>query len=182
MNPEKYFLAIIPPPPVSDYVNKYRRQYNNKDNINSIPPHITIYPPFYSLVSESNLIDRLRNIQTQTSPFRISFTSVDFFNNGNNVAFFNPDSDSTLFLKKLYQNTRQLFSGQITDVWPGYPNKPEQFIPHCTIAEKIPDIEFPSIRKDLESLSVNQSFNVKSIFLLRKQVKTWLTVSEINFN
>lgn len=181
MNSEKYLLAIIPPQPISDFVDNYRHQYD-VNNLHSIPPHITVYPSFYSSESEPKLIDKLNNIFNKNAPFRISFKSVDFFTGKNNVAFFKSDPESTLKIRNLLISTQLHLSDIITDVKLDYPTNSEQFTPHCTIAEDIPNCEFLNVRRDLESLSVNQSFDVNSIFLLRKQQKKWLSISEINFS
>lgn len=181
MSSEKYFIAIIPPQAIVDYIDNYRRQYN-KDCLTSVPPHITVYPPFYLSNPESELIDKLNKIQVQISPFRVSFTSFDFFSCGNNVAYLKPDSESTIQLRNLYKITRSLISGEIIDVWPNYPINLDQYSPHCTIAEQISDNEFSKVRHDLEPLSVNQGFDVNSIFLLNKHQGKWSTVLELNFN
>ncbi len=179
MNSEKYLLAIIPPQSVSDFVDSYRRRYD-ENSLNFIVPHITVYPPFYSSESEPELINKLNNTFNKNIPFRISLDSVDFFTGKNNVAFFKPDLESTDKIKNLLIKTKSDLSDIITNAYPDYPANSEQFIPHCTIAEKIPNAKLPNIRRDLESLSVNQSFNVNSIFLLRKQQEKWLPISEIN--
>lgn len=181
MSSEKYFIAIIPPQAIVDYIDNYRRQYN-KDSPTSVPPHITVYPPFYLSKPESDLIDKLNKIQVQIPPFRVSFTSFDFFSCGNNVAFLKPDSESTIQLRNLYKVTRSLISGQIIDVWPNYPINLDQYNPHCTIAEQIPDDEFLKVRQNLEPLSINQSFDVNSIFLLSKHQGKCSTILELNFN
>jgi 2'-5' RNA ligase len=181
MNSEKYLLAIIPPKPVADYVDNFRQQYD-VNNLFSISPHITVYPPFYSSESEPSLINKLNNIYNKSIPFRISLDSVGFFIGKNNVAFFKPDSKSGHQIRNLFKAVQLCLADVITDAWPNYPVNPEQFVPHCTIAEKIPQNEFPDIRHNLESLLVNQDFVVDSVFLLRKKPENWFPISEIGFN
>ena len=161
MNPEKYLLAVIPPQKSIDYIDIFSRQYDPK--FESISPHITIYPPFYSKNSESFLIQKLNNNLNSIIPFRVSLNSIDFFTNDNNVAFLKPDLDSTIKLRNLYKNTQLSLSDQVINIWPNYPTNPEQFIPHCTIIRDIPNNELSNIRQKLESLSIYQSFNINLI-------------------
>lgn len=180
MSSEKFLLAVIPSADVVSYVDTFRRQYA-KNTSYIIAPHITVCPPFYCNDSKSHLIHKLKETFTKTAPFRVSFTSVGFFIGGNNVAFFKPDSDSATKLRNLLRTSQLYLSELITNVWPDYPTDPECFTPHCTIAEHVPDIEFLKVRQDLESLSVSQSFDVNSLFLLKKQQENWLSISEISF-
>ncbi len=176
----KYLLVIIPPQPVTDFINHYRQQYDQK-SFTSIVPHITILPPFYIRVSESELITKLKKVFNNTLSFEISLTTVDYFEGNNKVAFFKPDSPSSEKIKALFKVIQTNISNITTNIWPYYPTNPEKFTPHLTIAEHLPDPDFEQIKQDLQSLSINQEFIVNSIFLLKKINDHWPVNTEIKF-
>lgn len=177
MSLEKYLLAVIPPKNIANFVDAYRAKYAKK-NLN-ISPYITVYPPFYWPDSETVIISRLNKIFSMISPFCVKLTSVNYFIGKNNVAYFSPDSKSSVLLKKLFIFSQEHLSKLTSYVWPEYPTDPNTFIPHMTIAERVPDHEFAEMKRDFDLLSINQQFEVKSIFLLKKQFDFWQPISEI---
>ena len=180
MNSDKYLLAIIVPPPVSNYIDLYRKKYDEAD-ASTISPHLTICPPFYLNITETELTQKLSQIFSSTTPFPLSLTSTDFFEGKNNVAFFKPDHFSSQNIRHLLVITQSNLTHDIVNVWPDYPTDPDKFVPHCTIVEHIDDDKFSQVKADLELLTVDQSFEVNSLFLIKKQSEQWLPITEISF-
>lgn len=54
----KYLILILPPQDIINYVDQFRNKYAKYTSY-IIPPHITIYPPFYlkDNVLETDIID-----------------------------------------------------------------------------------------------------------------------------
>lgn len=177
---DRFLLSVIPPQIIIDFIDTYRRKYSHYTSYD-IAPHLTIYPPFYSQVPQVDLVTKLQDTFSQTQPFPVTLNSIDFFTGKNNVAFFKPDHKSSIDIKNLLIKTRTDFSQIIQNVWPDYPTDPNKFIPHLTIAEHIPDDKFEQVIRELANIKIKQEFEVRSIFLLKKQQENYQPTAEILF-
>jgi 2'-5' RNA ligase len=79
----RYFLALLPPIEMQDYVNQVRQQfadrYNSRKAFNS-PPHITLQPPFeWDLNSREALVMRLTSFAQSLSAIPITLQGFGSF-------------------------------------------------------------------------------------------------------
>jgi 2'-5' RNA ligase len=180
---DSFALIIVPPREILDFVDEYRKRYAKYTNY-VIPPHFTIYPPFYSnFRSESELIDELGATFSEVKPRQIAVTSVGYFEGENNVAFLEPTPESSAFLVTLLTLVTERFEGKVRQVYADYNFTPSTFTPHMTIAEKIPDWELPAVKDELGQVQGHRSFEVKGISLYKQPSGslTWSEVARIEF-
>lgn len=128
-------------------------------------------------------IQLLKSSFERTVPKTINFEGIGYFEGKNNVAFFEPDAESSDFLKKLLIKTMEALNGKVNNVYDDYNFTPGKFVPHMTIAERIPENVFEAIKKELGSFNKKESFFVSSVFLYRQKENssTWENVEEICF-
>ena len=181
---DQYIIIVIPPKEIIAKVNKYKKKYAKYTKYN-IPPHITIYPPFFSLLpSEETLIEALIQSLKSKKPSRLNLQKVNFFEGRNNVIYFEPDNDSSKYLLDLVLWVSKSLRNKARNVFKDYNFSPDKFKPHMTIAERIPKNIFVNIRKDLQNIKVNFSFLIDSVYLYRldNSARVWINISEIRFN
>ncbi|MBU1046819.1 2'-5' RNA ligase family protein [Patescibacteria group bacterium] len=179
-----YLITIDPPKNISGRIDIYRKKYG-KFTTYKIPPHVTIFPPFYlNRVSEKEILELLRISLLNLSKVSLTFDSVKYFENGNNVAFFAPDKNSDVLIRQIFLNILKDLRNKVKDVYDEYKMTVEDFDPHLTIAEKIPDSEFKKIKNELKNIEESFVFNCNSVCLYKQEVKSriWNKVKEIKFN
>ncbi len=176
-----YLITIDPPKTIANIVDKYRNIYS-KHTTYKIPPHITIYPPFYlKQISEKEILDKLKNAFSNTKPFALNFDKVDYFEENNNVAYFAPDEKSLIKLKGVFSKTITSLSGKTQDVYEDYKLSTNDFKPHITIAEKIPTDELKKVKKGLSDVNEKLSFDCNFIYLYKQEKgsRIWREVGKI---
>jgi 2'-5' RNA ligase len=178
-----YALAVIPPKNISEMVDFYRRKYAKYTSY-VIVPHLTIIPPFYiQSGDEAEIIGVLEAGFKSTKPEKVVIEKIGYFEGKNNVAFFQPDSRSSAFLRDLLMKATNRLSGRVKDVYDDYSFAPEEFKFHMTIAEAIPGEQLPKIREELSSVVFRGSFLVSSVRLFRNSddSNVWSELVEIKF-
>jgi 2'-5' RNA ligase len=178
-----YALIIVPPKRILGFVDGFRKKYAKYTNY-AIPPHITVYPPFFIKdSSEEIIIDSLVKSFRQVEPQKVTFKSIDYFEGKNNVALFSPDKKSVAFIKDLLIRATELLGNKVKNVYDDYNFSPRKFKPHMTIAEKIPDDTLAEVKKELDKTQEILTFDVKSVCLYKQEgnLKMWRKLREINF-
>lgn len=180
---DTYALAVLPSKDVSDIVDSYRREFAKFTDY-VIVPHITLIPPFYIKSGvESEIIVLLNNIYKNIQLFSVLINKINYFEGKNNVAFFQPDSKSSKNIKTLVIKAVGVLNDRIRNAYDDYPFTTEEFIPHMTIAEKIPVKNLNEIKMALSGVIPNFSFQVSSLHLFKQSVASneWKELSEIRF-
>ena len=142
---KQYFIALIPPPPVSDDAlrlkNYFRDQYNSKASLNS-PPHITLHMPFkWKEEKECELIDAFGKFSLGRPSFKIELHNFSAF--APRVIFIDVVSNDALSLlnKELHRFCKRelnLFNASYKD---------QPFHPHLTLAFR--DLKKPMFEKSM---------------------------------
>jgi 2'-5' RNA ligase len=165
---QTYALIVIPPPEIISFVDGYRKRFAKYTDY-IIPPHFTIYPPFYNdFSSEPDLIEKLITTFSKIMPAQIALSSINYFEGVNNVAFFEPSPDSSSYLIKLLTEATNGLKGKVKNVYEDYNFSPEKYKPHMTIAEKIPEDKFRSIKNELNKIQVNSNFISDCVYLYKQ--------------
>lgn len=180
---ERYLVAVVPPlSGVVTAVDNYRKRFAQYTS-DTIPPHFTLFPPFLSLIGETDLIESLKKAYAGKQIGQIVMNSIDFFEGRNKVVFFAPDEVSTKFLKELHITAVNCLREKTKNVFEDYIFILEKFRPHLTIAERMPDEVFVKVREEIKDQRFNFSFSVNSVYLFKKAEtdKVWRVVEEIKF-
>jgi len=183
MNSYSYLIVILPPKEVIKTMDKYRRLYAKYTSY-TIPPHITVYPPFFLRgITERRFITKLVNDFSKTKCGKVTLNSIDYFKGVNNVAFVKPDSKSSKYITNLLVKTLKSLKGYTKSVYSEYSPTPDKFNPHMTIAEKIPNNSLSKIKEELKNFKHVFSFKIESIFVFKKvtDTKSWDMLQEIAF-
>ena len=174
---------IIPPEEIISFVDSYRRRFAKYTSY-IIPPHFTIYPPFYCELSEDKLIKQLSGAFSKVKSEKISMKTVSFFEGKNNVAFFSPTQESSKFIVHLLSMATNCLLNKVKNVYDDYNFTPEKFNPHMTIAEKVPPEIFPSVKDELNKINFNYSFDVDAVYLYKQSSNStvWSKMAKIKLS
>lgn len=162
---EKYLLIAKPSAEESNLI--YIIQTISRQKINlSLPPHITIFPPFNNKLStEKSLVYSIReNYIKGKYNSHVTFNRVHYFENSN-IVLLRPDYQSSIYLKMLHSNFLINLGDKITteSIFLG-----EKYIPHITINDSSSDELISIIKSDVSRVPVNISFNINYLYLYKK--------------
>lgn len=175
----RYFLAIIPPEPVTSEVTAIKEsfidKYKSKAALRS-PPHLTLHMPFQWKERKE---ERLFSVLAQTSSFKPFTIELDGFGAfPPRTIFIQPKASAELEamnMELLQATKRQLNLFHAVHIG--------GFNPHMTVAFR--DLRKPMFFeawKEFEEKEFNASFEVNSFWLLKHNGKTWDAYKEFSFN
>ncbi|HEY9047918.1 MAG TPA: 2'-5' RNA ligase family protein [Ohtaekwangia sp.] len=178
---KQYFIALVPPPPVSDDAlrlkNYFRDQYNSKASLNS-PPHITLHMPFkWKEEKENELVVAFSKFTLGRPSFKVELQDFNAF--VPRVIFIDVVKNEALELlnKELHRFCKRelnLFNASYKD---------QPFHPHMTLAFR--DLKKPMFEKAWEEFQKRKfaaRFDVESIVLLKHNGKIWEVLKEFLFD
>jgi 2'-5' RNA ligase len=151
----KYGIAIFPSKKLQDLVNSYRKRYDPHYAL--IAPHLTLKDPF-DVEDEDELKEMTRQIHEisdNIQPFNLNVYKVGSFHPVNNVIYFKVKEDESL--NKLHE---QLYQEEL------YTEKPYNFVPHITLAQKLPDEEHHDVLESLKMMDIDHTEPVDRFQLL----------------
>lgn len=110
----------------------------------SIEPHITVKFPFTLKTDINTFLTELGKMAVQTKPFTLILDGICYWEGSNNVAYVSVQNRLPVFNLHVAINSalKGLTMGDTTyDL--------QNFIPHLTISEHIPDDALPGIKREL---------------------------------
>ncbi|WP_054710769.1 2'-5' RNA ligase family protein [Bacillus sp. JCM 19041] len=150
-------IVLFPSKAFQDTANGYRRRYDA--HYANIPPHITVKESF-SLLTEDIpvIVDALSQIAMKHSPISIDVYKVDTFY-----------PQSTTIFYKIRENKQLSELNQVLYEAP-FPSECAHsvFIPHITIAQKLPQAEHADIVGQLKMIDVSHQETIDKIQLLQQ--------------
>lgn len=177
---QKYFIAVVPPDPlfrtIHDVKNHFREVYNARAALRS-PPHITLHMPFlWNERKESKLISVLSEFATAINPFELTATRFGSF--PPRVIFVALEESPPLVqcqhaLHRFCKINLNLFNAN-------YQERP--FHPHMTVAFRdLRKEAFSEAWKEFEHRSIQASFTVDRLCLLKHDGKEWKVYASLPF-
>ncbi|NBJ70906.1 MULTISPECIES: YjcG family protein [Clostridia] len=133
----KYGIVIFPTKEIQDEANSYRKRYDPHYAL--IPPHITLKEAFEVEDQRiESLITELKRIANETEPFMININKVSTFAPITNTVYLKVEPRQELI--DLY---KKMHTGKFPD------NQEYAFVPHITIAQKLPQDEYSDVYSSL---------------------------------
>ncbi len=172
MEEEKNFYAIALTlcEDIEIALNKLRSDYQQYMGY-TIVPHITLVKPFVPVFSLFRVIEQLEKVAKQTKPFNIALYRIEFFENGNNVAY--AAIEKKRAVKKLHTDIIKSLDGLIKEWYTEGQYNLEKFVPHVTIGERIPASVFPDIKKSLSKYILHYEDNITEFSLFSEEKGEW---------
>ena len=176
-----FFIALLTPEAVAQKIIALQKTVSEKYHSNhslKSPPHVTLMPPFkYDGIFEKDINNPLMEFFLRSSPFTIQLEDFSCFEK-NRVIFIN-------VIKT--ENVNRLFSGLTEFVKNNLPTVlPHQhptFTPHITIASRDLRKEmFRNAWNEFKEKTFQETWAVKSAFLLQHTGKEWIPVLEFKFS
>lgn len=174
---QKYFIAIVPPPPLRDEIHALKVRigttYGTKGALRS-PPHITLHMPFlWNETKEEKMLQSLGDFALSSHRVAITLDGVGSF--APRVVFLavNENQQLTDLQTRLFRHCKvmlNLFNAN-------YKDRP--FHPHVTLAFRdLRKDQFGALWNEIKEQSFNATFEASSITLLKHDGKQWLSFRE----
>ncbi len=178
---QRYFIAIIPPPPVFDEAlilkNYFKEKYNSKGALNS-PPHITLREPFeWMKDTEELLVEILNEFVKEKKAITVELTGFGAF--PPRVIFINVKRAEALNLlqtqlQSLCEIRLNLQSSQYKD---------RSFQPHLTLAFRdLKKESFAEAWNEFQGKSFSATFIADRFTLLKHDGRLWQPLHHFVFN
>jgi 2'-5' RNA ligase len=168
----KYFIAIMPPPPIAERAHAWKehfnRTFNSKAALNS-PPHITLHMPFeWKTDKEPNLRSCLQSFAQTQNKFDVELDAFECF--APRVIYIRVIENAELnqlqnALARFCKTSLKLFNANRL-------NQP--YHPHLTVAFR--DLKkplFPEAWASVKDLSFSARFTCSTLVLLKREGKQW---------
>ncbi len=168
----RYFIAIVPPPPYLEQAfelkNYFKDHHQSKASLNS-PPHITLHMPFeWKASDEGELVAALQTFSSMTLAVKVDFSNFGCF--PPRVIFI--QVISTMELTALQLRLRQFFKNEMGLFNADYKDLP--FHPHITVAFR--DLKKPAFKKAWEEFKDKKfegGFSANCISLMKHTEGKW---------
>jgi len=170
-NHSLYFIALVPEDPLRTEITELKNwmfeHFNSKGALRS-PPHITLHMPFKWKSDNEHLLEQsLSQLGANISPFTLNIKHYGCFEP--RVIYLNiKESNALTLLKKAVMEVSR-------KEWKLIPPKDLRgFHPHITIGFR--DLKKPLFYKaweEVKSKTFEESFEVKTLVLLKHNGKTW---------
>lgn len=177
----RYFLAIVPSPPLQDRVMKvktyFRDQFNCKAPLRS-PAHITLHMPFiFKETKEAELVEKLGNTVINQPPFDLELNGFGAFAPRTIYIAVEDSAQLMSFQKELTQFTKRelgLFNTNYKD---------QGYHPHVTVAFRdLKKALFAEAWDQFRDRELSHTFKVSSFWLLKHDGKEWHLHTEFPFS
>jgi 2'-5' RNA ligase len=169
---QRYFIALIPPPPIIDDVllfkHYFKEKYNSKAALNS-PPHVTLQMPFLWPDSKIEiLVKTLDDFAQGRQAITIDLNDFGCFAPHTIFLSVNPNPQLQQLesdLKKCCLANLNLPTAHIDE---------KKFHPHLTLAFRdLKKEEFATAWAEFKHRNYRSSFKVSSLVLLRHNDEVW---------
>jgi 2'-5' RNA ligase len=165
-------IGLILPDKIETELDRLRNGYS-KNMVYITIPHITLVQPFTPRVDVTMLTDKLRQVTEKTAPFTVGLNSIAYFEGKNNVAYIAVVNRQPLI--DLHRDISLSIKGLLKGEQEGFTL--DNFVPHVTIGQQIPDDLLPQIKQSLSKRIINYEITITSFALFANQDKEWTIVS-----
>ncbi len=177
----RYFIALIPPPPACDHILKLKQyvaeKYATRAALRS-PPHITLHMPFrFRGDRENELAERLAGFATSFEPFKVCLDNYDCF--PPRVLFIGVAVSEALnqFQKVLERYCRTEFNLLNAN------RRDEPYHPHLTLAFRdLKKDKFKEAWEEFRNLEYKAAFMADRFALLKHDGQRWNVFREFIFD
>jgi 2'-5' RNA ligase len=163
-NEFQFFLGIGLPEKEDAFFNYLKQQFHPQNRLSS-PAHITLISPLY-LENLNKINQKLKLTLNQEQPFCTIFEEIgSFYQKKYGTVYLAPNKPENFF----NINTK------INEViFNSLPKRKNEFVPHLTIANRIPLGEVENVKEKLKLMKIKLELNVNSVYLYRRKVnQSW---------
>lgn len=136
-----------------------------------IVPHITLVYPFVPVFSLYKINEQLEIVAKRTTQFTIALNGIKYFEGEHNVAY--AALENKRAVKKLHTDIIKSLDGLIKEWYTDGKYNLENFIPHVTLAQKIPARLLPDIKKRLSKYELHYENNIADFSLFAEENGNW---------
>jgi poly(A) polymerase len=166
-----FAVALIFPEAMEKRINRLSEDYRQYMKYDLVP-HLTLVYPFVPVFSLFPLKEQLEKVARRTAPFNIALNRIDYFEGEHNVAY--AALEKKRAVKNLHADIIKSLDGLIKEWNADGRYNLENFIPHVTIADKIPLKIFAEIKRRLSGYAFRYEHRVADFSLLEEESGSWL--------
>jgi 2'-5' RNA ligase len=137
----------------------------------TVVPHITLVYPFVPVFSFFRINEQLTKVAKRTKHFKIVLNGIEFFEDGNNVAYAAVQNRRTV--KRLHTDIVKSLEGLFKEWYTDGRFNFEKFVPHVTIGERIPATSFPDVKKKLSRYKLHYEDHITDFSLFAEDNGNW---------
>jgi 2'-5' RNA ligase len=173
-----YVIVVVLPEPLRSRSESIQNEYKNPDWKITLPPHITIVPPF-GIRQDSACEELIRQIGAtarQLKSFVIRLGGIRNFNNNVGTIYLRAErGDELIWMQNKVLEAATLFIVEKT-------NYPDNFVPHTTLSGDIPKNELDSVYSRMKKLDLEAKFKCVEISLYKKSAsdENWIHVKSFD--
>jgi len=165
-----YAVALTFSDKIESVFTRLREDYQQYINY-IIVPHVTLVYPFVPVFSLFRIYEQLEAVAKRTEQFNIVLNGIEFFENGNNVAY--AAIQHRRAVKKLHTDIIRSLDGLIKEWYTDGKFNLEKFVPHVTIGDRIPAAVFPDIKKKLSKYKLHYEDSITEFSLFAAENGGW---------
>jgi 2'-5' RNA ligase len=171
-----YAIALILPEPFRSELTEIQRRFKDPNWNITLPPHVTIVPPFS--------LSKGKSLSEIVDAVSFTINALHCFNIGTGVIRKFNNKVSTIYLSvELSVELSELHSGINTILVPfinEISDYPKDFIPHVTLSGDVPESQAEEHFVKMKKLNLAKKFLCDKITLLKKspEDKNWIPVRD----
>ncbi|HTY81216.1 MAG TPA: 2'-5' RNA ligase family protein [Dehalococcoidales bacterium] len=165
-----YAVVITFPENIDTLINKLLANYEEYMR-HDIVPHMTLIYPFTPVFSLYRLYEALEKVAKATPPIEITLNRIKYFEGENNVAYAALEHRQTV--KKLHIDLMKALEGLIKERAIDSRFILERFMPHVTLASRIPDDIFPELQLKLSRFHLHYTNQITEFSLFSEVEGAW---------
>jgi poly(A) polymerase len=167
-----FAVALTFPEPVQKKLARLSEDYRQYMRYN-IVPHMTLVYPFVPIFSLFQVKEQLENVARRTPEFDIILSGIDYFEGEHNVAY--AALENKRAVRNLHADIINSLDGLIKEWYTDGIYNLDNFVPHVTIANKIPLKVFADIKKRLSGYRLRCKHRVADFSLFEEEGGNWET-------
>jgi 2'-5' RNA ligase len=165
-----FAVALTFPEAVEKKLVRLSEDYRQYMKYN-IVPHVTLVYPFVPVFSLFQIKEQLENVASRTARFDVVLNGIEYFEGEHNVAY--AALENKRAVRKLHADIINSLDGLIKEWYTDGIYNLENFVPHVTIADKIPVKIFLDIKKRLSGYKLHYEYKVADFSLFEEESGSW---------
>ena len=162
MAEDSYAVALTFPGDIAGVFSQLREKYNQYVDY-KVEPHITLVYPFRPIADIMAVSGKLAEVSQRVKPFTLAFNSIKYFEGEVNVAY--AAIANRQRVADLHTDINNALDGliKVEDIFERFDG--EDFIPHMTISDDIPDEAFSGIKQALAEYKMSHECEITEFVL-----------------
>jgi 2'-5' RNA ligase len=158
---QRFFIGIEVPSPINQTIDRWRAIWY-PHGLKTVPPHITVVPPFYASAEDRPAWQQITRPFSVTQSCTIHLNNFSAFFHTKCVFFVRVEDSAAL------EYIHKSFESRLARQWPRFQKSQRPYHPHVTIANRLSSHQLDKIQQDLQHQPLDEKFLLEEIIVYRK--------------